>query len=176
MKEKFNPYDAIGENTQDSYSQRVESEVVILANDEQEQTSEDDDHFSQEPLSEEEREQIEREKQAEERREQARLRREANPVWQFVSGNWLVKEGVTESYRYLIMVAVVLFLSVVSIFTALKLDQNYAKGEDNLQLLRERSFHYRKMRFNKTSHSAIVEELKRREIPLIEPNESKTKI
>ncbi len=181
MSKEFNPYDAIDDVAPNDYSRRVEQEVVILPSEDEEEENDDDeevddDDFSQEPLSEEELEEIEREKEAEERREQARIRREANPVWQFVSGNWLVKEGVTESYRYLIMVAVLLFFSVVSIFVALKLDQDYARGEDHLQLLRERSFEFRKMRFEQTSHSAIIEELERRKIPLIESKEVKTKI
>ncbi len=162
MAEEFNPFE-FRETTPSDYSSRVEREVVYVS--EPEQESEEQEL----PLTEEEIAEIE----AEERRQERQRRREANPLWQFISGNWLVNEGVAESYRYLIAVAVLLFCSVVSIFTSLRLDQNYARAVDNVQLLRERSLEYRTMRFDQTSHSAIVNELKKRGIPLYESKEAK---
>ncbi len=167
MAEEFNPYE-FRESTPPDYSERVEREVVYVS-------APDDEPYGDEaelPLTEEEIAEAE----AERRREEKQLRREKNPLWQFISGNWLVNEGVAESYLYLIAVAFLLFCSVVSIFTALRLDQNYARAVDNVQLLRERSLEYRSLRFDQTSHSAIVKELKDRGIPLYESKDAKITI
>ncbi len=165
MAKEFNPYE-FQESTPPDYTQRVEREVVFVTAPDEEATD------AELPLIEEQIADAE----AERRREEKQRRREKNPFWQFISGNWLVNEGVAEAYLYLIAVAFLLFCSVVSIFTALRLDQNYARAVDNVQLLRERSLEFRSVRFDQTSHSAIIKELNARGIPLYESKDAKITI
>ncbi len=174
MSEEFNPYE-FREPAPD-YSRRVESEVVRLPSSDDEVGDDSFDEYDpleERPLSEEERLSIEEEQRKEAEREARRIKREANPFWQFISGNWLINEGVADAYRYLIIIALLLFFSVVSIFYSLHLDAKYARKVNNVQLLRERSLEYQSVKFDKTSHSAIVKELERRNIELYELPQSK---
>ena len=45
----------------------------------------------------------------------------------------------------------------------------YSRLEREVQLLRERSIRLEEQRFDRTTHSAVVEELRRRGIELIDP-------
>ncbi len=167
MDKEFNQYDFEGESSPESPDQeRIASEVIHI---EQDSDLEGSDALQggEEPLSEEELAAI----KAEEERIKAR---ESKFFWQFISGNWLVLDGITGTYRYLLIVAATLFLSVVTIFYSFHLGAKYTKREAHVQLLHERSLEYQRVRFNKTSHSAIVKELKRRNIQLYDLQESKT--
>ncbi len=159
MDKKFNPFDELG-ITAPEQSQRVQNEVIHVDADK----SESDDE--EEELSEEERE--------EQEREERRAARERKISWQIISGNWLILEGITGTYRYLLIIAATLFLSVVSIFYSFHLGEKYTHRVSSVQLLRERSLEYQQARFNSTSHSAITKELKQRNIPLYDLQESKT--
>ncbi|MFI3263835.1 MAG: hypothetical protein SNG38_02590 [Rikenellaceae bacterium] len=150
------------------YKRRVEAEIIHTEEGADSAAAEEGEE------SEEERQEREKEREEEEKRKAKQKAREANPFWQFISGNWLILDGVTGSYRKLIWVAVALFLSVVSIFTSFHLSERYTLRERSVQLLRERSLEYQRVRFNSTSHSAIVKELARRKIPLYDMQESKT--
>ncbi len=111
---------------------------------------------------------------AEQMAQEAQRRRESSIFWQFISGNWMILDGVTGTYRYLLIIAATLFLSVVSIFVTFHLSERLTQRTESVQLLRERSLEYQRIRFNNTSHSAIVKELERRGIPLYDLHESKT--
>ncbi len=169
MDKRFNPYEFPTPSPQEDAQRqsRIEQEVVSIEREEQEEPEQPD-------LSEEQEAEREREAQAEAEREARRKAREANPYWQFISGNWLTLEGVTGIYRYLLVIAVTLFLSVVSIFYSFHLGEKYTRRSSQVQLLRERSIEYSRVRFNSTSHTAIIKELKRRNIPLYDIQESKT--
>lgn len=161
MSREFNPYEF---PPPEPISQsRIESEVVHLTEEE----------VPQEPSPQEEVQRLE-EEQEEARREARRIAREKNVFWQFISGNFLILEGITGAYRYLLIVAATLFISVVSIFYSFHLGEKYTSRESQVQLLHERKLEYQRERFNKTSHTAIVKELKRRGIPLYDIQESKT--
>ncbi|MFR9503377.1 MAG: hypothetical protein SNH73_02850 [Rikenellaceae bacterium] len=159
MSREFNPYEY--REPIATPSERIESEVVHVEREEL-------------PPSEEESEEEREEREEEERQEAKRKAREKNIFWQFISGNWLILEGITGTYRYLLVVAATLFLSVVSIFYTFHISERYTQRESSVQLLRERALEYQSVRFNKTSHSAIVKELQRRNIPLYDVQESKT--
>ncbi len=172
MSREFDPYQFPIEQ-RNSPSSKIESEVIHVEGEgdlppwfEGDAPTEP----SEPPMSDEEREEAEAEAEAEAKRKA----REANPFWQFISGNWLILQGTTGTYRYLICVAIALFLSVVSIFYSFHLGAKYSSRERSVQLLRERSLEYQRLRFNKTSHSAIVKELKARNIPIYDMQESKT--
>lgn len=114
-----------------------------------------------------ERAEAEREAAAEaERREK---RRHSNPFWLLFTGNILVREGVSEYYRYMICIAVMFFLSIVVIFTTLHLDMKYTRLEREKQILRERSIRFQQQRYRLTTHSAILEQLRDRGIGLYDP-------
>ncbi len=160
MNREFNPYEFPIPERQS----RIENEVVRVESEPSEQQGETDE-LTEEQIA---------EREEEEAREAKRRAREANPFWQFISGNWLILEGITGTYRYLLIVAATLFLSVVSIFYSFHLGEKYTRRAAEVQLLRERKLEYSRVRFNNTSHTAIIKELKRRNIPLYDIQESKT--
>jgi hypothetical protein len=61
------------------------------------------------------------------------------------------------------------FVSIFVMFTALHLDMKYSRLYREVQMLRERSTRLQEQRFRHTTHSAILEELRRRGIDLYDP-------
>lgn len=116
-----------------------------------------------------EREQVEQEQAEEQARERQAQRRRSNIVWQFISGLILTREGVTRYYPYMLAIAFMFFVSIFTMFTALRLDMRYARLEREVQLLRERSIHLQEQRYRQTTYSAIVEALAERGIDLRNP-------
>ncbi len=178
MDREYNPFDF----DHSERSRRIEKEVEILTNKEGEEREEQrgeemgavQGEADANPLPERELTPEELKEAEEERiRTERRIAREKSIFWQFISGNWMVLEGVTGTYRYLLIIAATLFASVLSIFVTFHLSEQLTRRTDSVQLLRERSLEYQKIRFNKTSHSAIVNELERRSIPLYDLHESK---
>lgn len=116
---------------------------------------------------EEEDEAEERRREAEERA--ARERRSRNPLVGLVTGNILRQEWLTGHYRYPLLIASVFLLSIIVMFWSLRLDMRCSRVSDEVQLLRERSVRLREECSRRSSHSAVVEELRRRGIPLEDP-------
>ena len=92
------------------------------------------------------------EREAEERaeaeeRERRERRRRSSTFWQLFSGTILVREGVSKYYPYMLTIAGMFFLSIMVMFWSLHLD----------------------MRYTRTTHSAIVEQLRARGIELYDP-------
>lgn len=114
-----------------------------------------------------EREAAEQEERDEELRRAERRR--SNILWQIFSGNILVRKGASEYYRYMICIAGMFFLSIVVMFSALHLDMKHSRLYREVQMLRERSTRLQEQRFRHTTHSAVVEELRRRGIELYDP-------
>ena len=96
-------------------------------------------------------------------------RRRSNIFWLLFSGNILVRKGASEYYRYMICIAAMFFVSIFVMFTALHLDMKYSRLYREVQMLRERSTRLQEQRFRHTTHSAILEELRRRGIDLYDP-------
>lgn len=115
----------------------------------------------------EEREAAEREAEEERRRKTAR--RASSTFWQLVSGTILLRRGVSQYYPYMACIAGMFLLSIMAMFWSLHLDMKYSRLEREVQLLRERSIRLEEQRFDRTTHSAVVEELRRRGIELIDP-------
>lgn len=107
-----------------------------------------------------------RPRQEEQRKEE---RRRSNIFWLLFSGNILVRKGASEYYRYMICIAAMFFVSIFVMFTALHLDMKYSRLYREVQMLRERSTRLQEQRFRHTTHSAILEELRRRGIDLYDP-------
>lgn len=112
--------------------------------------------------------------QQEATREQAKRRlKRSRLFWQLFSGNILLNRNVTEHYRYLIAIAVMCFVSIVVMFSALYADMRYSRAERELQLVRERSIRLQEQLYRRTTHAAIREELARRGINLQDPHKPK---
>ena len=121
------------------------------------------------------------EKFRKEREEQERVQAEAEKkqrrrsrlFWQLFSGNILVTSSVKANYSYLIAIAVMCFVSIFVMFTALYADLRYSRVEREVQLVRERSIRLQEQLYGKTTHAAIREELQRRGINLQDPQKTK---
>ncbi|MFI3303928.1 MAG: hypothetical protein SNF68_03425 [Rikenellaceae bacterium] len=86
--------------------------------------------------------------------------------WLLISGNVLLERDITRYYGQLIILASLFLLSIVVMFWSLHLDMQYNTLNRQLQLLRERSVRMQETRTMCSSHPAVVEELKRRNIDL----------
>lgn len=115
-----------------------------------------------------EREQAERDEQEARRRMAERRRR--SPFWQWISGTVLISEGTSRYYPYMLCIAGMFFLSIVVMFWSLHLDMKYTRLEREVQVLRERSIRLEEMRYDRTTHSALMAELRRRGIDLCDPS------
>ncbi len=104
-----------------------------------------------------------------EAREARERRRRSSMLWQLFSGSILVRRGVSRYYPYLLTIAGVFFLSIVVMFWSLHLDMRYTRLEREVQKLRERSIRLQEQRFQRTTHSAIIEQLHARGIDLYDP-------
>ncbi len=106
----------------------------------------------------------------EEQRKAERIerRRKASAFWQLLSGNILVNKGVARYYPQMITVAVLFFVSIAVMFYSLHLDMRYTRLEREVQLLRENSLRFQSLRYQRSSHSSILEQLKTRGIDLEE--------
>ena len=122
---------------------------------------------------EEMREEEEAERQEQEQRaaeEERTRRRHSSWFWQMFSGSILVRSGVSRYYKYALAIAVMFFLSILTIFNALRLDKRFTQVEAQTQLLRERSIRMQERRYRLTTHSAIIRRLKERGIDMRDPN------
>ena len=118
---------------------------------------------------EEMREEEEQERMAEEERhaeEERQRKRHSSWVWLMFSGMILMRSGVSRYYRYALLIALMFFCSILTIFNALRLDKRFTQVEAETQLLRERSIRMQERRYRSTTHSAIVRRLRERGIDL----------
>lgn len=153
----FDPHAAEQEQTrrqEEELRRKIRREVLRVQRGEAERELQDDLQ-----AEEAEHEQQERERRME-------RRRQSSILWLLLSGNILIREGVSRYYRHLAAIAVMFFLSIFVIFSALRLDLKYSRLEREVQLLRERSIRLQEQRYRLTSHSSIVERLRERGIPL----------
>ena len=111
------------------------------------------------------------EREAEERAEaeERERRRRSSTFWRLFSGTILVREGVSKYYPYMLTIAGMFFLSIMVMFWSLHLDMRYTRLERDVQKLRERSIRLQEQRYQRTTHSAIVEQLRARGIELYDP-------
>lgn len=102
-------------------------------------------------------------------RERRERRRRSSMFWQLLSGSILVREGVSKYYPYMLTIAGMFFLSIVVMFWSLHLDRRFSRLDREVQMLRERSIRLQEQRYQRTTHSAIVEQLRARGIELQDP-------
>jgi len=155
------PEELAEKRREEELARRIRREVVRM------QRGEADDDLREDA----EREAAERaaEEEAAARAERRERRRRSNPLWLLFTGNILVREGVSEYYRYMLCIAGMFLLSIAVIFMALRLDMKYSRLEREVQVLHERSIRLQQHRYRVTTHSAILDELRRRGIDLYDP-------
>ncbi len=118
-----------------------------------------------------------REEEAQRRLEaRAKRRRNASAVWQLLTGNILVNKGVSRYYPHMIIVAGMFFVSIMVMFYSLHMDMRYLRLEREVRLLRESSLRYQSLRYQQSSHSAIMKQLSKRGIVLEETTAPSTLI
>ena len=110
------------------------------------------------------------------REEEARAASEPKPLPKWVktfkalaTGEILVGENATRIYDYVIYIALLFFLSIVVIFSSLRYEVRRNRLSQQVDLLHERSIRMKEQRYQKCSHSSIVEMLEERNIPLFDP-------
>lgn len=113
------------------------------------------------------REEAEAEEQA--ARQARERRRAANPIRGLLTGNILRQEWLVGHYRYPLLIAGTFLLSIIVMFWALRLDMTHTRTEREVELLREKAIRLQEQRSRQTTHSAIVEQLRQRNIPLHDP-------
>lgn len=146
----------------EEFRRRVRSEVRRI------QSGEADEDIERDREAEAEAEAAEQAEQHRERKRRSRL------SWQLISGSILTSQGVRDIYRYLAVIAVMSFLSIMVMFATLYADLRFSQVERDVQLLRERSIRLQEELHQMTTHQAVREELTRRGIDLRDPERTKT--
>lgn len=103
-----------------------------------------------------------------------RERKSAKPRWLlairlFLTGEILIKDEVAKFYNHVSYIALMFFLSIVTLFAALRLEMRCNELEREVELLHERSIRIKEQRYRHCSHSAIIERLERHGIELYDP-------
>lgn len=101
-------------------------------------------------------------------------RKNRHPRWLqgirlFLTGEILIDSEISRFYNYASYIALMFFLSIVTLFAALRLEMRRDGLEREVELLHERSIRMKELRYNMSSHSAIVERLRARGIELYDP-------
>lgn len=89
-----------------------------------------------------------------------------------ITGEIIINPTVSKGYDYLFYIAFLLLVSIITLFSSLHMQIRENVLSEQVRLLSERAVRTEEQRVKVTTHSAIVDELKRRNIPLydcIEP-------
>lgn len=144
---------------------RIDREVIRVKDDDNELENEDvdiDELLPEPELSEEERAALE------EKRRRRAERRQNNIFRQLYSGEILTKDEVRALYPYLMVLGVTFLLSMLVLFSALRLDINRTRLQNELKVLQEQSVRQSEKLYRATSRSAIIEQSKARGLNLEE--------
>lgn len=144
---------------------RIDREVIRVKDDDNELENEDvdiDELLPEPELSEEERAALE------EKRRRRAERRQNNIFRQLYSGEILTKDEVRALYPYLMVLGVTFLLSMLVLFSALRLDINRTRLQNDLKVLQEQSVRQSEKLYRATSRSAIIEQSKARGLNLEE--------
>lgn len=83
-----------------------------------------------------------------------------------VTGEIIINPTVSKGYDYLFYIAFLLLVSIITLFSSLHMQIRENVLSEQVRLLSERAVRTEEQRVKATTHSAIVDELKRRNIPL----------
>lgn len=162
----------------DELSRRIREEVVRMQQEAREREEIDEEY--KEEIEEEYDEESEAAETAEaaeaEDEPQNTPKKKTNFFKLLFTGNILTLRGVAKYYGQMVVIAGLFLLSIVVMFWSLHLDMEYNTLSRDVQLMRERSVRLQEVRYSRSSHSAIVEELERRGIKLRDPQTPATVI
>ena len=106
----------------------------------------------------------------------AKLKRAVMATVEFVrsifTGEIILNPSISKGYDYLFYLALLFLASIIFLFSSLHMQIRENRTVEQVRLLEERALRSEEQRLGATTHSAIVRELKRRNIPLedtIEP-------
>ena len=88
------------------------------------------------------------------------------------TGEIVLNPTISKGYDYLFYLALLFLASIIFLFSSLHMQIRENRTIEQVRLLEERALRSEEQRLGATTHSAIVRELKRRDIPLedtIEP-------
>lgn len=144
---------------------RIDRDVIRVKDDDNELENEDvdiDEPLPEPELSEEERAALE------EKRRRRAERRQKNIFRQLYSGEILTKDEVRALYPYLMVLGMTFLMSMLVLFSALRLDINRTRLQNELKVLQEQSVRQSERLYRATSRSAIIEQSKARGLNLEE--------
>ncbi len=151
------------------FARRVRREVKRM------QSGEAQDDMEQDEIDDAEERAAEQAEQQRRADAEERERKRRNSIFrQILSGNILLREGVSKYYSQMILVAALFFVSIFVMFWSLHLDMRYSQLARSVQLTRERSVRLQELKYLKCSHSAISSELERRGIKISDPTRPTT--
>ncbi len=140
---------------------RIDREVIRVPDNENEDVD-IDEPLPEPELSEEERAALE------EKRRRRAERRQKNIFRQLYSGEILTKDEVRALYPYLMVLGMTFLMSMLVLFSALRLDINRTRLQNELKVLQEQSVRQSEKLYRATSRSAIIEQSKARGLNLEE--------
>ena len=83
-----------------------------------------------------------------------------------ITGEIIINPTISKGYDYLFYIAFLLLVSIITLFSSLHMQIRENVLSEQVRLLSERAVRTEEQRVKATTHSAIVDELKRRNIPL----------
>ena len=87
-----------------------------------------------------------------------------------VTGDILLAEEASRVYNFLILLGVIFMISIFSMFASFQQEMRCSELQSEVELLKERSVRTSEARIQHSSHSAILEKLKKRGIKLEDPD------
>lgn len=87
----------------------------------------------------------------------------------FLTGEILIRDEVAKFYNHVSYIALMFFVSIVTLFAALRLEMRCNELEHEVELLHERAIRTKEQRYRRSSHSAIIKRLESRGIELYDP-------
>ena len=90
------------------------------------------------------------------------------------TGEIVLNPTISKGYDYLFYMAILFLVSILSLFSSLHMQIKENRTAEEVRLLNERAIRSEEQRLNATTHSAIVNELKKRNIPLYDAYEPAT--
>ena len=111
---------------------------------------------------------------AREEEEKAAIEQTKSPQWMIwlkgaITGDILLAEEAKRVYTLLMMLCVIFFASIATIFASLNSDLQCRQLEKEVELLKERAIRTKEECYRKSSHSAILRQLEERGIKIEDP-------
>ena len=111
---------------------------------------------------------------AREEEEKAAIEQTKSPQWMIwlkgaITGDILLAEEAKRVYTLLMMLGVIFFASIATIFASLNRDLQCRQLEKEVELLKERAIRTKEECYRKSSHSAILRQLEERGIKIEDP-------